>query len=326
MTEKNERFVGIDVSKQTLQVCVLPDSVQRCFENSASGHVELLQYLASVGPQLVVLEPTGGYELAPLCALWQAGIPVAVVNPRQIRDFGRSLGKLAKTDILDAELIARYAQTVRPPVRPIPDEESQQLQALVVRRRQLVETRAAEQARKHLAKNRVRASIDSLIAHLSAQIDELDDELQRLVESHPAWHKNDEILQSVEGVGDVTSATMIALLPELGTLNRKQISALVGVAPLNRDSGRKQGKRQIWVDDLDILALSLFKIGSADGSLCSLPARLPAVSWSRVGPWRGTLAAASPARHETHRPAWRSRPSRRCSSAACMRPPPRPLL
>jgi len=221
MTEKNECFVGIDVSKQTLQVCVLPASVQRCFDNSPSGHVELLQYLASVGPQLAVLEPTGGYELEPLCALWQAGIPVAVVNPRQIRDFGRSLGKLAKTDILDAELIARYAQTVRPPVRPIPDEESQQLQALVVRRRQLVETRAAEQARKHLAKSRVRASIESLIAHLSAQIDELDDELQKLVESHPAWHKQDEILQSVEGVGDVTSATMIALLPELGTLNQK---------------------------------------------------------------------------------------------------------
>ena len=246
MTEKDERFVGIDVSKQTLQVCVLPDSVQRCFDNSPSGHLELRQYLASVGPLLVVLEPTGGYELEPLCALWQSAIPVAVVNPRQIRDFGRSLGKLAKTDLLDAELIARYAQTVRPPVRPIPDEESQQLQALVVRRRQLVETRATEQARKHLAKSRVRASIESLIAYLSAQIDELDEELQKLVESHPAWHKHDEILQSVQGVGDVTSATMIALLPELGTLNRKQISALVGVAPLNRDSGRKQGKRQIW--------------------------------------------------------------------------------
>ena len=247
MTEKNERFVGIDVSKQTLQVCVLPDSVQRCFDNSASGHVELLQYLASVGPQLAVLEPTGGYELEPLCALWQAGIPVAVVNPRQIRDFGRSLGKLAKTDILDAELIARYAQTVRPPVRPLLDEEEQQqLQSLVVRRRQLVETRATEQARKHLAKGRVRASIESLIAHLTQQIDELDEQLQQLVEEHPAWHKHDELLQSVQGVGDVTSATMIALLPELGTLNRKQISALVGVAPLNRDSGRKQGKRQIW--------------------------------------------------------------------------------
>ena len=203
-------------------------------------------FLAPLRPQLVVLEPTGGYELEPLCALWQAELPVAVVNPRQIRDFGRSLGKLAKTDLLDAELIARYAQTVRPPVRPLLDEEQQQLQSLVVRRRQLVETRATEQARKHLAKGRVRASIESLIAHLTQQIDELDEQLQQLVEEHPAWHKHDELLQSVQGVGDVTSATMIALLPELGTLNRKQISALVGVAPLNRDSGRKQGKRQIW--------------------------------------------------------------------------------
>ena len=114
MTEKNERFVGIDVSKQTLQLCVLPDAVQRCFDNSPSGHLELRQYLASAGPQLVVLEPTGGYDLEPLCALWQSALPVAVVNPRQIRDFGRSLGKLAKTDMLDAELIARSAQTVRP--------------------------------------------------------------------------------------------------------------------------------------------------------------------------------------------------------------------
>ena len=242
----NDCFVGIDVSKQTLQVCVLPHSVQRSFDNSPSGHLELLQFLAPLRPQLVVLEPTGGYELEPLCALWQAELPVAVVNPRQIRDFGRSLGKLAKTDLLDAELIARYAQTVRPPVRPLLDEEQQQLQSLVVRRRQLVETRATEQARKHLAKGRVRASIESLIAHLTQQIDELDEQLQQLVEEHPAWHKHDELLQSVQGVGDVTSATMIALLPELGTLNRKQISALVGVAPLNRDSGRKQGKRQIW--------------------------------------------------------------------------------
>ncbi len=121
----------------------------------------------------MVLEPTGSYELEPLCALWQSAIPIAVVNPRQIRDFGRSLGKLAKTDLLDAELIARYAQTVRPPVRPIPDEESQQLQALVVRRRQLVETRATEQMRKHLATSRVRAASESLIAYLSAQIDAL---------------------------------------------------------------------------------------------------------------------------------------------------------
>ncbi len=243
---QNDCFVGIDVSKQSLQVCVLPHSVQRSFDNSPSGHLELLQFLSTVGPQLVVLEPTGGYELEPLCALWQAELPVAVVNPRQIRDFGRSLGKLAKTDLLDAELIARSAQTVRPPVRPLLDEEQQQLQSLVVRRRQLVETRATEQARKHLAKGRVRASIESLIAHLTQQIDELDEQLQQLVEEHPAWHKHDELLQSVQGVGDVTSATMIALLPELGTLNRKQISALVGVAPLNRDSGRKQGKRQIW--------------------------------------------------------------------------------
>ena len=183
-----------------------------------------------VGPQLVDFGTDQVTEMEPLCAMagWNS------------RRCGESLGRFAisvgrwetgQTDILDAELIARYAQTVRPPVRPIPDEESQHLQALVVRRRQLVETRAAEQARKHLAKGRVRASIESLIAHLSSQIDELDDELQKLVESHPAWHKHDEILQSVEGVGDVTSATMIALLPELGTLNRKQISALVGVAP-----------------------------------------------------------------------------------------------
>ena len=205
--------------------------LQRCFENSASGTcgaaaVSGIGWAAARGAGTDRRLRNG----AVVCA-------AAGWNSRRCGEssadsrFRSVAGETAGTDILDAELIARYAQTVRPPVRPIPDEESQHLQALVVRRRQLVETRAAEQARKH-ARGRVRASIESLIAHLSSQIDELDDELQKQWNRIPAWHKHDEIFaKSVEGVGDVTSATMIALLPELGTLNGKQISALVGVAP-----------------------------------------------------------------------------------------------
>ena len=193
-----------------------------------------------------MLEPTGGYEIECMNALSDVQFAVAIVNARQIRGFAKSRGKLAKTDSIDAEIRALFAQANRPAVRPVPDPAQRQLQALVVRRRQLVESRATERARKDLAADSVRPSIEALIEHLSQQIAELDGQLQGLLKQNPSWHKHDKLLQSVAGVGDVTSAMVVALLPELGTLNRKQISALVGVAPLNCDSGLKQGKRQIW--------------------------------------------------------------------------------
>ena len=208
------------MSKNTLEVCALPGPKRNQFGNNPCGLVELLAWLRPLTPELVVLEPTGGYELEILNALSDAQLPVALVNARQIRDFAKSRGRLAKTDTIDAEIIALFAKANRPEVRPMPDPAQRQMQALVVRRRQLIEVRATEQARKHLAAPSVRPSIE--------------------------MQQQDALLTSVTGVGNVTSAMMIALLPELGTLNRKQISALVGVAPLNCDSGRKQGKRKIW--------------------------------------------------------------------------------
>ena len=239
-------FVGIDVSKNTLEVCALPGPKRNQFDNNPCGLVELLAWLRPLAPELVVLEPTGGYELEILNALSDAHLPVALVNARQIRDFAKSRGRLAKTDTIDAEIIALFAKANRPEVRPMPDPAQRQMQALVVRRRQLIEVRATEQARKHLAAPSVRPSIEMLIEHLSQQLVELDGQIQELLEQNSTWQQQDALLTSVTGVGNVTSAMMIALLPELGTLNRKQISALVGVAPLNCDSGRKQGKRKIW--------------------------------------------------------------------------------
>jgi len=238
--------VGIDVSKAKLDVAVRPSGERFTCTNDAGGLKQLVKRLLKVKPERVVLEPTGGYEATVVDALVAAQLPIIVVNARQIRDFAKATGRLAKTDQIDADAIAHFGEAVKPEFRPLPDAAQRELEALVSRRRQLVEMRAGEAKRAETARPVVRANIGAVIAFLSKQIEDLDDDLKKLIRSTPAWRENDDLLQSVPGVGPVLSATLSALVPELGRLNRKQIAALVGVAPLNNDSGTITRKRSTW--------------------------------------------------------------------------------
>ena len=197
-------------------------------------------------PLLIVFEATGGLETAAVGMLIAKGLPVVVINPRQVRDFAKATGKLAKTDAIDAHLIARFAEAVRPEVRPLKDEETQKLTALITRRRQIVEMITAEKNRLCRTTPWTFKDIQSHIAWLEKCLEKADKNLNNLLRKSPVWREKDEILQSTPGVGPVLSMTLLANLPELGTLNRKQIAALVGVAPLNRDSGLFRGKRMVW--------------------------------------------------------------------------------
>lgn len=239
------RFVGIDVAKKHLDVGVRPDGIVRRF--AAEELDPLVAFLVDQQPTLVVLEATGGLEFAAAAALVAAGIPVAIVNPRQVRDFAKAVGKLAKTDAIDAVVLAHFAEAVRPEPRPLPDEQSQQLEALVVRRRQLIDMRTAEINR--LRGCRVASARTSLQQHiewLRKQVENLDKDIAQTLRQSPVWRAKDNLLRTVPGVGRVVAATLLVELPELGTLDRKKIAALVGVAPLNRDSGMQRGKRSIW--------------------------------------------------------------------------------
>lgn len=195
---------------------------------------------------MVVLEATGGIELPVVAALACDGIPTAVVNPRQVRDFAKALGKLAKTDRIDAQVIARFGQVTTPAAKPLPDERTQELIALVARRRQVVEMRTAELNRRRKALPVVRRRIERMLAVLETELADLDKDLQDRLKASPLWREQEDLLQSVPGVGKVLTMTLLAGLPELGSLNRKQIAALVGVAPLNRDSGAFRGRRMVW--------------------------------------------------------------------------------
>jgi transposase len=239
-------YAGIDVSKAVLDVAIEPGGQTWRATNDEAGIGSLVARLRAVGPVLVVLEATGGMEVALAGALAVAGLPVAVVNPRQVRDFARSTGRLAKTDRLDAQVLAHFAERIRPNPRPLPDAATRALEAVVTRRRQLLEMRTAEGNRRAGAPAAFRPDLDEHIAWLSARIDQLDRELARLVEASPLWRAHEDLLRSCKGVGPVVATTLLAELPELGTLNRKQIAALVGVAPFNRDSGTLRGKRAIW--------------------------------------------------------------------------------
>jgi transposase len=238
--------VGIDVSKAKLDVAVRPSGERFMFSNDEDGLRELVKRLQKIAPERVVLEPTGGYEATVVEALASATLPVIVVNARQIRDFAKATGRLAKTDKIDADVIAHFAEAVKPEFRPLPDEAQRELEALVTRRRQLVDMRAGEMKRMQTAKRVVKPNIEEVIRFLDKQIDDLDDDLKKALRSTPLWRENDNLLQSVPGVGPVLSETLIALVPELGKLDRKQIASLVGVAPLNNDSGSRKGKRSTW--------------------------------------------------------------------------------
>jgi transposase len=238
--------VGIDVSKERLDVAVRPSGERFSVANDEEGHAELRRRLKKLKPERIVLEPTGGYEWRVVQVLTLAKLPAIVVNARQVRQFAQATGRLAKTDTIDADVLAHFAEALQPEIRAIPDVAHRELEALVSRRRQLVEMRSAEVKRKQTAPELVHPSIEAIVEALTAQIDDLDDNLRKAVKSTPAWREAEELNTSVPGVGRILSSTMTALVPELGKLNRKQIAALVGVAPLNRDSGKTEGKRSTW--------------------------------------------------------------------------------
>jgi transposase len=239
-------IAGIDVSKHRFDVCVLPEAEARQFSTDASGIQDLLDFLNNSSLQLVVLEATGGYELTLSAELLAAGLPVAVVNPRQVRDYAKALGLLAKTDAIDASVIARFGQAVQPQCRPLPTPEEQAIKELMARRRQLVAMRTAESNRlEHARSFDIRQSVRRVLNLLIGQIAEIDKRLHKTIKNSPVWRQKDQLLQSVPGIGPTTSQMLLATLPELGQLNRRQIAALVGVAPMNQDSGQWRGKRMI---------------------------------------------------------------------------------
>ena len=239
-------FVGIDVAKATLDVALRPSGERWQVAHDARGIAALLQRLGAPSEALVVLEATGGYEQAVAAALASAGVAVVVANPRQVRDFARATGQLAKTDAIDAAVLALFAERVRPEPRPLPDEARQSLEALVTRRRQLIEMLIAEQNRLSHARRTVRRSLTDHIRWLERRLGGVDRDLDQAVRASPLWRAQDDLLQSVPGIGPITSRTLLAELPELGRLSRKEIAALVGVAPLARDSGTMRGRRTIW--------------------------------------------------------------------------------
>ena len=239
-------FVGIDVSKAQLDVAIRPTGEKESFANDKAGIKALVKRLAKIEPTLIVLEATGGYERQVTRALVSADLPVVVVNPRQVRDFAKATGQLAKTDSIDAAVLAHFAEVIRPELRPLPDVVTLELRALTARRRQILEMIAAENNRLAMTSKVVAKRIDAHIRWLEQELERANQELDRAIEQSPIWKENDELLRSAKGIGPVTSRTLLAELPELGTLDRKQISALVGVAPFNRDSGSLKGRRSIW--------------------------------------------------------------------------------
>jgi transposase len=245
--KKAENFIGIDVSKQLLEVAVHEsDKHFRC-PNKASAFPWLLTELIALRPALIVLEATGGLEISITNALHKAGLPVVVINPRQVRDFAKALGQLAKTDRLDARVLAHFAAVIKPPRRPIKSADAQELDALMGRRGQLVEMLTAEKNRRGSARtDDLRDEIEEHIEWLEERIAALDEQLQAHLKRSTTWQRKDDVLQSVPGIGPVVSLSCLAELPELGMLNRQQISKLVGVAPLNCDSGQLRGTRHIY--------------------------------------------------------------------------------
>jgi transposase len=244
--ETTPRFVGIDVAKARLEVAVRPTDDQWNVPNDEGGISQLVTRLQELAPDLIVLEATGGLELPLAAALAAVGLPLAVVNPRQVRDFAKAVGQLAKTDALDAQLLARFADVIRPTPRPLLAAQAQALSALLARRRQGIGMLVAEQQRLGTALSPVRPRLEAHIAWLRQELAQLDAELQATIRESPVWREKERLLRTVPGVGPVLSMTLVADLPELGQLNRKQIAALVGLAPLNCESGSLRGRRIIW--------------------------------------------------------------------------------
>jgi transposase len=244
-------YVGIDVSKEHLDVASEDGAFEARFANDEQGHGELTKRLLELGPTLVILEATGNYQLELSLVLASARVPLAVVNPRQVRDFAKAMGILAKTDAIDARAIARFGATVKPAAQALPDDEALEMEALITRRRQLIGMIASEKNRLQSlfgpAKQGPAAkSIRDTLSHLIKQLNKLDRDLQKRIERSPLWKAKDDLLKSVPGIGKVTALTLAIDLPELGSLDRKKIAALAGLAPINCDSGKSVGKRRIW--------------------------------------------------------------------------------
>ena len=244
--EGEARFVGIDVSKAQLDVAVRPTGKRWTLPYDQTGIEGLVPQIVDLEPALVLLEATGGLELPLVAALAAAALPVVVVNPRQVRDFAKATGTLAKTDTLDAGVLAHFADAVRPEVRPLKDAEAQVLNSLTARRRQVMTMLVSEKNRLGAAIGAVSPRIEAHIAWLEQELSDLDKGLRQTLRRSPVWREKDDLLRTVPGVGEQISLTLLANLPELGTLNRRQIAALVGVAPYNRDSGALRGKRAVW--------------------------------------------------------------------------------
>ena len=238
--------VGVDIAKNTLDVAASNLNETSQFDNDYEGITQAVRYIAGLKPTRIILEATGNYEMPLAASLQSNHLPVIIVNPRQVRDFARATGVLAKTDRIDAGILALFGLQIKPEVRPLPDKQAREMGGLLTRRRQLIEMLTAEHNRLLQADNNIRQSIEIHIKWLEEAISTINGDLDCQIRNSPSWREKDDLLQSVPGIGPVASATLLSQLPELGTLNRRQIAALVGVAPLNRDSGIMRGKRCVW--------------------------------------------------------------------------------
>jgi transposase len=244
--DDTENIIGIDVAKARLDIAIHPEGKVWSCRNDEAEFKALVKQLHPRKPKLIVLEATGGLEIPVVAILASAGLPVVVVNPRQVRDFAKATGQLAKTDRIDARVLARFGEAVRPAIRPLKDMKTRELDALLTRRRQRTDMLTAEKNRLSSAPKSVRKDIKNHIVWLEKRLRDVNNGLSSAIKGSPVWREHDEILQSTPGVGPVLSVTLLAELPELGMLNRRQIAALAGVAPFNRDSGKFRGKRAIW--------------------------------------------------------------------------------
>jgi len=243
----DELTAGVDVSKRHLDLGLDPTGRVERFSNDPDGCAALRDRLQADAVKVIVIEATGGYERLIVAELGAAGLPVIVVNPRQVRDFARATGRLAKTDAIDATMLARFGRAVDPPIRPLPTPETTAIQELLSRRRQVVQMLTAEQNRlKQAHSQRVRRSVEQVITLLRSQLEEINDDLDSHVRANPHWHARERAMREVPGIGPATARTLIVELPELGRCSRQQIAALVGVAPINRDSGTLRGRRTTW--------------------------------------------------------------------------------
>lgn len=239
-------YVGIDVSKATLDIALRPSGERWQVENTSEGITSLVEKLKFLVPESIVLEATGGYEMAVAVSMSVVNLPVAIINPRHARDFAKSLGRLAKTDKIDASVLAHFGEAIRPEPRAMPDEQTMLLQAALLRRRQLTEMISSEKNRLLQIHKDYQPSIKKHITWMEEDRDEIDKELSNQLKNSVVWREKEKLLRSVPGVGPVTTTTLLAELPELGQIDRKKIASLVGVAPFNCDSGQKRGKRAIW--------------------------------------------------------------------------------